>query len=198
MPRSRLLVLVVFAVLLTSCRTGPDVTMWGTCGRVADRAGGTDGTYALVCRNGTWEPVMTVREFARIAQGHHVDIAPLPHRPTTTTTSTASASTTSSSSTSTTTPPCVESCDGATFTASVNQQPNGTWGYISGTGLSPGATVTLCDSVSGCFPYTTVSLAGTFSVGPSYCCNAPRSSFYAISTTAANGRTITSNSVSHA
>jgi hypothetical protein len=192
MPRSRLLALVVFAVLLTSCRTGPSVRMWGTCGAAADRAGGTDGTYALVCRNGTWEPVMTVREFARIAQGHHVDIAPLPQRPSTSTT------TSTSSTSSTTTPPCVESCDGATFTAAVDRQSNGTWGFISGTGLKPGATVTLCDDVVGCFPYTTVSAGGTFSVGPSYCCDAPRTSFYAISTTAANGLTITSNSVSHA
>jgi hypothetical protein len=190
MPRSRLLVLVVFAVLVTSCRTGPSVTLWGACGQAADGFGGTDGTYALVCRNGTWEPVMTVREFARIAQGHHVDIAPLPQRPAT--------SSTSTSSTSTTPPSCVEICDGATFTAAVDQQPNGTWGYISGTGLSPGAAVTLCDNVSGCYPYTTVSPGGTFSVGPGYCCNAPRTSFYAISTTAANGLTIRSNSVSHA
>jgi hypothetical protein len=134
---------------------------------------------------------MTVHEFARIAQGHHVDIAPLPQRPATSTS-------TSTSTTSTTAATCVESCDGATFTASVNQQPNGTWGYISGTGLSPGATVTLCDNISGCYPYSTVSPGGTFSVGPSYCCDAPRSTFYAISTTAAGGLTITSNSVSHA
>jgi hypothetical protein len=71
------------------------------------------------------------------------------------------------------------------------------WGYISGTGLDPGATITLCDNLGGCHVYTTVSVGGTFSVGPNFCCDAPRSSYYAISTTAANGLTITSNSISH-
>jgi len=116
----------------------------------------------------------------------------------TTSTSTTSTSTTSTSTTTTTLPPtCIQSCDGAELTATVNRQSNGVWGYITGTGLQPGATISLCNNLTGCNPYTTVSGGGTFSVGPVFCCDAARSSFYAITTTAAHGMTITSNSVSH-
>ena len=193
MHKLRVLV-ITSALLMTACQTGSGVTMWGPCDMSADVTG-TDGSYALVCRAGTWEPVMTVDEFVSLAKGRRISIGKLPTRPAPTTTSTTT--TTTSSTTTSGVSACVESCDGANLTAAVNRQPSGVWGEISGTGLLPGATVTLCDSVAGCYPYTTVSSGGTFSLGPAFCCDASRSSFYAISTTAANGRTITSNSVSH-
>lgn len=72
---------------LTACQTG--VTMWSTCSPAADgNPTGTDGEYVLVCKDGTWEPLMTVEEYVALAQGRDVTIAPLPTRPTATPTST--------------------------------------------------------------------------------------------------------------
>lgn len=73
----------VLAVLagLTACQK--DVTMWSPCQPAADgNPTGTDGTYVLACRNGTWEPIMTVVEWLAISSGKRVTIAPLPERPT--------------------------------------------------------------------------------------------------------------------
>lgn len=97
--RKCLLAVLPIVVVLASCQTG--VTMWGAC---SDAAGadhtGTDGTYVLLCRNGRWEPVMTVNEYLAIARRQPVAIAPLPTPPTTATTTT---TTTTSSTSSTTT-----------------------------------------------------------------------------------------------
>ena len=72
---------------LSACQTG--VEMWGSCSPAADgNPTGTDGTYVLVCKDGTWEPVMTVDEFVAAARGEDVTIAPLPTRPTGETTTT--------------------------------------------------------------------------------------------------------------
>ena len=70
------------AVTLSSCQS--PVVMWGSCS-VAPNGDvtGTDGTYLLDCEHGTWVPVMTLNEFVRSARGENVQIAPLPHRPTT-------------------------------------------------------------------------------------------------------------------
>ena len=92
--RKILITTIPLLLVAVSCQTG--VTMWGSCSPAKDgNATGTDGTYALVCTNGSWEPVMTVRELVALSRGEKVEIAPLPTRPvTTSTTSTTSTTTT--------------------------------------------------------------------------------------------------------
>jgi hypothetical protein len=71
------------------------------------------------------------------------------------------------------------------------------WGSLAGTGLKPGATITICDNVAGCYNWSTVPAGGSFTLSPGFCCDAARTYFYVISTTAANSLQITSNSVSY-
>src|SRR5207253_300869 len=83
--------------------------------------------------------------------------------------------------TTTTLAPCIQSCDGATLTMSVNRQPSDVWGFVTGSGLMPGAVFTLCDNVVGCYANGTVAPDGSASRGPLYCCNAVRTFVYASS-----------------
>jgi hypothetical protein len=95
MRRHRILaaLLAAAAVVTVSCQTG--VTMWASCTPAADgNTTGTDGTYVLVCKDGTWEPIMTVDEYVRMSRGERVTLAPLPTRPTSTTTTTTSTTST--------------------------------------------------------------------------------------------------------
>lgn len=85
-----LVVVATVAVVASSCQRGG---LWSSCDVAPDgNPFGTDGTFVLACRNGTWEPIMTVQEYAAIRSGRDVTIAPLPRkpppkaRPTTTTT----------------------------------------------------------------------------------------------------------------
>jgi hypothetical protein len=73
--RRGLLGLLPLVLVLVSCRTG--VTMWAPCSPGSDPTG-TDGSYAMVCQDGRWEPVLTNDEFIAINQGKAVTIAPLP------------------------------------------------------------------------------------------------------------------------
>jgi hypothetical protein len=112
----RKLVPLAVALLLAGAGAGcrPNTPMWSPCTPGGDPTA-TDGHYVLVCKDGAWQPVMTVDEFVRIRRGEHVVIGPLPTRPTTTTTapattttagpttSTTAASTTSTTAASTTT-----------------------------------------------------------------------------------------------
>lgn len=78
---------------LTACQTG--VEAWTTCRPAADgNPTGTDGTYVLVCKDGAWEPVMTVKEFVAAARGESVEFGPLPSRPAPTATTTTTTTTT--------------------------------------------------------------------------------------------------------
>jgi hypothetical protein len=97
----RVLILIAVPLLLaTACRTGQ--TMWASCDTSGDRTG-TDGTYVLLCRDGTWQPLMTAKEYVEIRAGRKITIAPLPTEPTTTTTPATSTTSTTTSSTSTST-----------------------------------------------------------------------------------------------
>jgi uncharacterized protein YjbI with pentapeptide repeats len=91
---------LLFLTALTGCQRG--ATMWGACD--GSDPTGTDGTYVLICKGGTWEPIMTVKEFAANRSGKLTPIAPLPTRPTTTTTAapTTAAPTTAAPATTTT------------------------------------------------------------------------------------------------
>ena len=73
------LVMLAFA-LATACQTG--VRMWSACAPApnGDRTG-TDGAYVLVCRDGIWQPIMTVDEFVRSARGETVTTKPPPVYP---------------------------------------------------------------------------------------------------------------------
>lgn len=42
---------------------------------------GTDGVYVLVCRDGIWQPTMTVDEFVRSARGERFTTKPPPVYP---------------------------------------------------------------------------------------------------------------------
>jgi hypothetical protein len=90
----------------------------------------------------------------------------------------------------------VQTCDGATVSAAVDLQPNQVWGFVTGSGLMPGATVTLCDNIAGCYSNGTVATDGSLSRGPLYCCDVARTFFY-LTTTTATGRTISSNTISN-
>lgn len=85
---------VLLGVLAAGCQVGSE--MWGPCAVAASGDPfGTDGTWVLVCRGGTWEPVMTVDEFVRSGRGEHVSPRqPLPTRPRSSTTTTSTTSTT--------------------------------------------------------------------------------------------------------
>ena len=72
-----LAVALVLAVLASGCRPGQ--TMWNPCTPGTDPTG-TDGTWVLICRNGVWEPIMTVGEFIALKQGKPIAPAP-PSRP---------------------------------------------------------------------------------------------------------------------
>ena len=56
--------------------------MWAACTPTTDGDHtGTDGAYVLVCRDGIWQPIMTVDEFVRSARGEKVTTKPLPVYP---------------------------------------------------------------------------------------------------------------------
>jgi len=56
--------------------------MWEPCSPAADgNPSGTDGSYVLWCRGGSWEPIMTIQEYLALRRGEHPTIAPLPQRP---------------------------------------------------------------------------------------------------------------------
>lgn len=75
------LMTVTMVAVMAACQT--ERTMFTPCQAAADGdVTGTDGTYVLVCEDGEWEPVMTVREYLAMRQGRKVTIAPLPRRPT--------------------------------------------------------------------------------------------------------------------
>ena len=95
--------LALVAVFGASCITG--VEAWDACDTSGDRTG-TDGTYVLVCDDGTWVPIMTVEDFVRVKRGEPRE-DPVPSAPTSTTTST----TTTSTTTTTTLPEGVEVID---------------------------------------------------------------------------------------
>jgi len=91
-------------VAITGCQTGE--SLWAPCSPSATgNPTGTDGTWVLLCKDGRWEPSMTVREFVAIRQGQKVDLGPLPTPTTTTTTTT---TTPPASDPTTTAPPTVE------------------------------------------------------------------------------------------
>lgn len=85
MRKILLVAAALVAIAATGCRTGADVTIWGPCTPGADPTG-TDGRYAMVCRDDRWTPVMTAEEFVDVSRGEPVVIAPLPKPPVTTTT----------------------------------------------------------------------------------------------------------------
>ena len=96
-------VLIVLTLLpLAGCLKAD---MWAECDDRASDVTGTDGSYALVCRDGSWQPVMTVREYVQFVEGGRPVIGPLPTQPVPSTTSTvpSTTSTTSTSSTTSTT-----------------------------------------------------------------------------------------------
>jgi hypothetical protein len=70
------------------------------------------------------------------------------------------------------------------------------WGFVVGSGLQPGAPVTLCDNIAGCYVAAQVAPDGSLTMGPLYCCNVFRTFLYVSSSTSI-GRTITSNTVSN-
>ncbi|MFN8052796.1 MAG: IPT/TIG domain-containing protein [Acidimicrobiales bacterium] len=102
--KSLAIALLPLSLMVASCQTNQ--TMWAAC-TAGNDPWGTDGTYVLFCRNGVWEPIMTVQEYLQIRQGKKITIAPVPTKPvpttTTTTTTAAPVTTTTSTTTSTTT-----------------------------------------------------------------------------------------------
>lgn len=74
-------VMVALAIALTAgCQTG--VRMWAACAPSPDGdRTGTDGAYVLVCKDGMWQPIMTVDEFLRSARGETVTVKPTPVYP---------------------------------------------------------------------------------------------------------------------
>lgn len=75
-------VVAVLAMVAAGCQAG--VAMWSACSPASNgNPFGTDGAWVLVCRQGRWEPVMTVEEYLRIRRGEHVQRQPLPEPPTT-------------------------------------------------------------------------------------------------------------------
>jgi len=74
-------VLVALAIVVApACQQ--DVRMWAACqpSTTGDPTG-TDGAYVLVCKDGLWQPIMTVDEFVRSARGENVTTKPLPVYP---------------------------------------------------------------------------------------------------------------------
>lgn len=73
--------LVALTITLTAgCQTG--ARMWAACTPSADGdPTGTDGAYVLVCKDGLWQPIMTVDEFVRSARGENVTLKPTPVYP---------------------------------------------------------------------------------------------------------------------
>jgi hypothetical protein len=127
--------------------------MWSACSPAPDgNASGTDGTYVLMCRDGRWEPVMTVDEYLRTLRGEHVTIAPLPTPPTSsttttsTTTSTSTTSTTSTTTTSTTTTSTTTSVPAATVDVEHVPSANGAYDTNYCDELDPGNTRTIAQS----------------------------------------------------
>ena len=75
-----LFVVVATAAAATACQTNQ--VMWAPCAPAADgNPFGADATYVLICRNGRWEPIMTIEEHLRIRRGEWVIIGPLPQPP---------------------------------------------------------------------------------------------------------------------
>jgi alpha-tubulin suppressor-like RCC1 family protein len=72
--------LLTLAAVTTACQTNQQ--MWAPCAPPADGDPfGADATYVLMCRNGRWEPLMTIQEYLRIRRGEWVILAPLPQPP---------------------------------------------------------------------------------------------------------------------
>ena len=68
------------AGLLSACQVNQ--VMWQACAPAADgNPFGADSTHVLVCRDGRWDPIMTIAEYLRIRQGERVTIGPLPSPP---------------------------------------------------------------------------------------------------------------------
>jgi alpha-tubulin suppressor-like RCC1 family protein len=75
-----MLVVAAIAAAATACQVNQ--VMWAPCAPAADgNPTGADATYVLVCRNGRWEPIMTIQEYLRIRRGEWVIIGPLPQPP---------------------------------------------------------------------------------------------------------------------
>ena len=131
----------VFIAALGSCRTG--VAMWTDCAGSDDKTA-TDSTYVLVCKDGTWQPVMTVGEFVRIKRGERVTIAPLPTRPVPTTTTSPTTSTTApttsttAGATTTTAGPTTTTTSTTTSTTTTTAPPSSP--VISGVAPTSGST----------------------------------------------------------
>ena len=138
MRRLALLSIVVLAAaVLPACQKG--VAMWAPCGPGGDPTG-TDGTYVLVCRDGIWQPTMTVDEYARLLRRKRVVLAPLPTRPPAPTTSTTS-STTSTSTTSTTSTTTVPAPTVTSVSPSAGPTTGGTNVTVTGTNLADALSV---------------------------------------------------------
>lgn len=73
---------LVAVALLASTACQVNQTMWSPCAASADgNPFGADATHVLFCRDGRWEPIMTIDEYLRIRRGEWVEIAPLPSPP---------------------------------------------------------------------------------------------------------------------
>jgi alpha-tubulin suppressor-like RCC1 family protein len=73
-------VAVAAVAAATACQVNQ--VMWAPCAPAADgNPFGADATYVLICRNGRWEPIMTIEEHLRIRRGEWVIIGPLPQPP---------------------------------------------------------------------------------------------------------------------
>ncbi len=72
--------IAVSAAILAGCQLNQ--VMWAPCAPAADGDPFVaDSTYVLFCRDGRWEPIMTIEEHLRIRQGEWVVIGPLPQPP---------------------------------------------------------------------------------------------------------------------
>lgn len=79
--RSAVIITAVTA-LATAAACQVNQVMWAPCAPAADNNPfGADSTYVLICRNGRWEPIMTIEEHLRIRRGEWVIIGPLPPPP---------------------------------------------------------------------------------------------------------------------
>ncbi len=140
-PALVILAITVIASVTAGCRSTPDVVLWGPCTPGNDPTG-TDGRWAMVCRNGEWVPVMSAEEFVRISRGEpNVVIGPLPKRAAPTTTTTTVASTTTSTTTSTTAPAPAPTL--TSISPSAGPAAGGATVTITGTNLTGATSVTV-------------------------------------------------------
>lgn len=187
--------------LLASCQS--PVAMWQACSVAPDgNASGSDATYILRCEGGTWVPVMTIDEFVRLSRGQKVTIAPLPTRPTTTTipgtaptTSSTTSTTTTSSSTTTSTTVLVTST--LSF-SNAQDETLSNFGYLTGSGLQPGAPVVSCSDLFQCNDsgVTVDSNGNAGHSGAMFAATGCPTNIY-FTSIRANGQPITSNTASY-